>query len=275
METKICVRKVSTSGWKDSEDHLAVEEPLEIQLHWTDHQQTFNKKIAVTMRTPGHDNELAAGFVFTEGIVKNGQHISTIDQLPAQQRVVVNLQKGEQPDLSQAERNFYTTSSCGVCGKQNLEDIQTASAFSTVVNKLVVDSDVFLTLEQNLLSRQNTFNATGGIHAAALFHSDGRFVTMREDVGRHNALDKVIGAALIGSKLPLSETILLLSGRASFELIQKAFMAGISIIAAVGAPSSLAVSHAETCGITLIGFLRQGKFNIYSKPERVQLHALV
>jgi FdhD protein len=186
-------------------------------------------------------------------------------------RVQVILNEGVVPVLQNAERNFYATSSCGVCGKASIDAIKTVVAFkgdNTVAN---VGADIFYGLQNDLQQQQDLFASTGGLHAAALFNIDGNFIMLREDVGRHNALDKLIGHAMLDNMLPLSNNILLLSGRASFELIQKAAMAGIPIVAAVGAPSSLAVELAEENNITLIGFLRQQKFNIYSGAQRIKL----
>jgi FdhD protein len=189
--------------------------------------------------------------------------------MPEGNTVVVRLSKGLQPQLQNTERNFYTTSSCGVCGKSSIDAIKTVSVFTSSNDDLKLQPDIIYGLPDKLRQQQEVFESTGGLHASALFNFDGTFLDLREDVGRHNALDKVIGAALLNNQLPLSHCILLLSGRASFELVQKAHMAGIKVIAAVGAPSSLAVSLAEESGITLIGFLRGARFNIYSHNQRV------
>ena len=175
------------------------------------------------------------------------------------------------PDLSSAERNFYTTSSCGVCGKTSIESVKTVSRFPATADDIVISVPIFYALHDELKKQQDIFTKTGGLHASALFYFDGSFILLREDVGRHNALDKVIGAALQKEMLPLDNVILLLSGRASFELIQKAAMAGLKIVVAVGAPSSLAVQLANEYGITLIGFLKNDKFNIYAGEQRIKL----
>lgn len=222
------------------------------------------------MRTPGQDAELAVGFLFTESIINNKkqlhpkEHILSVNNI-----VVVPMANDFEPNLANAERNFYTTSSCGVCGKASIEAIKTVSSFTEISDEPRIKITVFYGLQATLLKQQAVFADTGGIHAAALFTPSGDFIALREDVGRHNALDKLIGAAVLEESLPLSNHILLLSGRASFELVQKATMAGIRIIAAVGAPSSLAVQLAEDSGITLIGFLRDNRFNIYCHPQRV------
>jgi FdhD protein len=250
-------------------DTLAIEEPLEVQLSYFSEEKEITKKISVTMRTPGNDAELGAGFLFTEGILKSRSDIDEVMEMPEGNTVVVRLSKGLQPQLQNTERNFYTTSSCGVCGKSSIDAIKTVSVFTSSNDDLKLQPDIIYGLPDKLRQQQEVFESTGGLHASALFNFDGTFLDLREDVGRHNALDKVIGAALLNNQLPLSHCILLLSGRASFELVQKAHMAGIKVIAAVGAPSSLAVSLAEESGITLIGFLRGARFNIYSHNQRV------
>lgn len=264
-------RLVST----ETSDALAIEEPLEIRLEYGREKERQVKNISVTMRTPGNDDELASGFLFTEGIIKDYRQINSITHrfiACAENRenvIEVSLANGVEPNLDTSERNFYTTSSCGVCGKGAINAIKTVSAFANEDNDLHIGADIIYQLPQLLQQNQRVFADTGGLHASALFTTDGEFVMLREDVGRHNALDKLIGAALTNNKLPLNKNILLLSGRASFELVQKAAMAGISIIVAVGAPSSLAVQTAEEFNITLIGFLRGERFNIYTAVHRV------
>ncbi len=258
-------------------DLLAIEEPLEIRLAFGGRVQN----LAVTMRTPGHDVDLALGFLFTEGIIAGAQDVKAVEHvfLPCsenkQNTIMVTLMEGVVPNLRQAERNFYTTSSCGVCGKASIEAIRTVSHFGSrkfsANEKEGIDPAFILGLPERLTREQEVFAETGGLHAAALFDMNGSLLLAREDVGRHNAVDKLIGAAMMEGRLPLRQSVLLLSGRASFELVQKAAMAGIPMIAAVGAPSSLAVSLAEEFGTTLIGFLRDNRFNIYSGAHRVNL----
>lgn len=265
----IKIKKINAGGQTEVNDELAVEEPLQIQLAWQDAAGYVQKNISVTMRTPGNDAELAAGFLFTEGII---QHIDQIQHiLPQQNNVLVTLAKDVAPQLQQAERNFYTTSSCGVCGKTGIDAIRTTPVYTKQTGELTVPAALFYGLQNRLQQQQVVFESTGGLHAAALFDVQGNCTLLREDVGRHNAVDKVIGAALQNRQLPLFEHILLLSGRAGFELIQKAVMAGIRIIAAVGAPSSLAVQLAAEFDITLIGFLRSDRFNVYSGGQRVKV----
>jgi FdhD protein len=266
----IIIQKLSSGKITEAEDKVAVEEPLEIQLAFSTSTGIMIRNIAVTMRTPGNDEELAAGFLFTEGIIQNGSAIREIKQPGADEnRVLVELQENVQPLLSNIARNFYSTSSCGVCGKASIDAIRSVSQYGNEHDHILINATVLYHLQDELKKQQKIFEDTGGIHAAALFNFEGNFLMLREDVGRHNALDKLIGATLLNNELPLSNCILLLSGRASFELLQKAAMAGIKVVAAVGAPSSLAVDVAKETGITLIGFLRNDRFNIYSDKHRV------
>jgi FdhD protein len=289
------VIKIAGDSVCSAPDLLAIEEPLEITLAFGDPAgQAENRNLAVTMRTPGHDADLALGFLFTEGIIAGPSAVKTIQHVFAacsenkENSIRVTLHPGIIPHLGQAERNFYTSSSCGVCGKASINAIRTVSPHA-VDNPAAagpadtgegIDPALILSLPDRLSNQQLVFAATGGLHAAALFNGIGDILLVREDVGRHNALDKLIGAALTAKDIEevlslhsLSRTILLLSGRASFELVQKAAMAGIPVIAAVGAPSSLAVSLAEEFGITLIGFLRKDRFNIYSGTHRINMPA--
>lgn len=263
---------IASSDAAEFTDVLAVEEPLEIRLQLPGMP---HRPISITMRTPGHDLELAAGFLFTEGIVKSRGEIADIrhcgkgDKVKSlHNTVVVELADGVDVDLKRLKRNFYTTSSCGVCGKSSIEALQTGVK-SLPSNGVSVANDLIHSLPSLLRNSQSVFESTGGLHASALFKADGTLDIVREDVGRHNALDKVIGAGFLAGGLPLAKRILLVSGRASFELVQKALMAGIPVMAAVGAPSSLAVELAAEYGMTLIGFVRDGRFNIYTGEQRV------
>jgi FdhD protein len=253
----ISIRKFSNGILQPASDILAVEEPLEIRLSFAQQQ----RNISVTMRTPGHDAELAAGFLFTEGILPNPSAIEGFSV--SENSVTVQIKPGIVPQLNNAERNFYTTSACGVCGKASINAITTVSIFGNAPAGFAVDAQLLLSLPEKLNAAQEIFKTTGGLHAAALFDAQGELLLLCEDVGRHNALDKLIGSAYLSGSLPLQQHILLLSGRASFELVQKANMAGIRVIAAVGAPSSLAVQAAEEFGITLTGFLKANRFNVY------------
>lgn len=264
------ITRISGYDTEELEDQLAVEEPLEIQVAYQSAGQGERKSISVTMRTPGNDYELAAGFLFTEGIIHSKSQIDGITHAAFDEnRVIVTFSGDFEPLLGSLERNFYTTSSCGVCGKASIDAIKTRSVYADVQEGLVLKKELLYRLTGQIAHHQRTFETTGGLHASALFDISGQFIMLREDVGRHNALDKLLGAALLTDQLPLDNHVLLLSGRASFELIQKAAMAGIRIVAAIGAPSSLAVQLAEESGITLIGFLKKDKFNIYTGHHRI------
>lgn len=270
------VKKITAEETVIVDDALAIEEPLEIRLEYNIGAQPETRPVSVTMRTPGSDAELATGFLFTEGIIKDINDIQTAAHIfiacaeNKENVITVKLADNITPNLQSAERNFYTTSSCGVCGKGSINAIRTVSAFTDdYSNNISIDSDLLCRLPGILQQQQRVFADTGGLHASALFNLNGELMLVREDVGRHNALDKLIGAALNKNWLPLNEHVLLLSGRASFELVQKAAMAGIKIIAAVGAPSSLAVELAAEFDITLAGFLRNRRFNIYTAGRRI------
>lgn len=260
----------------ETTDALAIEEPLEIRLEYTLDNQPQIQNVSVTMRTPGNDAELATGFLFTEGIISNIADIADVGYCfiacaeNKENIIQVKLKDGVIPNLKDTERNFYTTSSCGVCGKGSINAIRTVGTYSAQKSEDVfADSELLFALPDILRNSQQVFAETGGLHASALFSINGELLMIREDVGRHNALDKLIGASLRQDLLPLDNHILLLSGRASFELVQKAVMAGIKIIAAVGAPSSLAVELAAEFNITLAGFLRNRRFNIYTAGHRI------
>ena len=270
--------KVETANMLISDDTLAIEEPLEIRIAFGDNKNRVIRNVSVTMRTPGNDEELAIGFLFTEGIINHKNDLRSVGHCfiacaeNKENIIQIELNETVIPALKNTERNFYTTSSCGVCGKGSIEAIRTVSSYQPDTKyDLSISQEVLLKLPDLLRQQQSIFDITGGLHACALFTKEGDLLLSREDVGRHNALDKLIGAALNAELLPLKDNILLLSGRASFELVQKAAMAGISIIAAVGAPSSLAVELAEEFKITLIGFLRQHRFNIYTQEQRILL----
>jgi FdhD protein len=268
----INIHKFSAGDISAAPDKVAIEEPLQIQVNCSTLTGQMLKDIAVTMRTPGNDEELAAGFLFTEGVIKKAEDIVEIKHAHNDENLVqVILKQDIVPSIGNPARNFYTTSSCGICGKASIDAIQTVSQYREIKNEACITAIVFYTLQNGLKKQQKAFEDTGGIHASALFDISGKFITLREDVGRHNALDKIIGAAMLGNRLPLNNCILFLSGRASFELVQKAVMAGVKIIASVGAPSSLAVEMAKESDVTLIGFLRNERFNIYSGKQRISL----
>jgi FdhD protein len=258
------------------DDSLVVEEPLEIRLGHTGPSGFITSSLAVTMRTPGADFDLAAGFLFTEGIVRTRDDIIRIAHAgPSRGRnrtrniVRVDLQPRVSVDLARLRRNFTVSSSCGVCGKASIEALAIRGCAALPAGSPRVRPEVLAALPERLRAAQPVFHQTGGLHAAGLFSSTGALRAVREDVGRHNALDKLVGAKLLEGELPLSDSILVLSGRIGFELVQKALIAGIPIVAAVGAPTSLAVELAQEFDITLAGFIRQGGFNIYSSPQRL------
>ncbi|GLH74149.1 sulfurtransferase FdhD [Geothrix limicola] len=275
---RIPVQMVSGEERREASDALAIEEPLEIRLNHVGPEGSEQRVLSITMRTPGHDDELAAGFLFTEGILRGAEDLREVrphrPDAPAPGRtnvVQVSLHDHVTVDLQRLERNFYTTSSCGICGKASIEALRAQSPFPPALpgHPPYLSSSLLHRLPQRLRAAQDGFEATGGLHAAALFDASGERLLLREDVGRHNAVDKVLGRALLDGLLPLRAHVLLVSGRASFELVQKASMAGLPCLAAVGAPSSLAVELAQEAGMTLVGFLREGRFNVYSGDWRV------
>lgn len=273
MIKKFHIRKIQNFGEEISqiEDVVAIEEPLEINLKSTN-DTIF--PVSVTMRTPGNDEELALGFLFTEGILFSKLNVdeNSISKMGFNW-ISIHLNNNFHPNIDKLKRNFYTTSSCGVCGKESIEAIHQTRKTPSKVSEIEVDLKTIFSLPEKLYEVQKTFQTTGGIHAAAFFDSLGNLKEYREDVGRHNALDKLIGAEFLKSNSEdffIQDKILLLSGRASFELLQKAAMANIIIVCAIGAPSSLAIETAENFGITLIGFLKNGSCNIYTNANRVK-----
>ena len=283
------VEKVTGHTSRRVVDQLAIEEPLEIQLTYGPSKSRQTKSISVTMRTPGNDFDLAAGFLMTEGVVQRRQTTSSrfrMQDIPsADPRNSLSVMDATKPDSKQnivrvdlathvtvsmasLQRNFYTTSSCGICGKASLLALRTVCP-PRAANNFRVDAQMLYGLPDRLRASQGVFDRTGGLHGAGLFDSTGNLLALREDVGRHNAVDKLIGSEFLADRTPLRERVLLLSGRASFELLQKALMGGIPMVAAVGAPSSLAVDVAKEFDITLIGFLRDDHFNIYHGSERI------
>jgi FdhD protein len=278
MENNITLRKifkVSNQETIETEDQLATESPLEIQIVYGKQGSRVNKSISITMRTPGHDYDLAVGFLFTEGIINNYNEIQSVEHpseiLLADENNVIQVKLSEncKPDIQRLERHFYTSSSCGVCGKSSIEALKTVRMPKLIKSSPLVGKELIYGLPTILRNFQDVFEHTGGLHASAIFDINGKLILLREDVGRHNAVDKIAGAGLQKNTLPFDQHILLVSGRASFELIQKAAMIGVPIMAAVGAPSSLAVELAEETGITLIGFLRDHRFNIYTNHDRI------
>jgi FdhD protein len=272
------VTRIDTAGdpptVRRSPDHVAAEEPLEIRVGAAG--PTRRSPLAVTMRTPGDDLDLAIGFLLTEGIIRSAEDVYTAqlcagDDAPNTYNVVdVALSPGVAPPETDPTRNFYTTSSCGICGKASIDAVRTRSRFDVAADPTVVPASLLAQLPDRLAAGQVGFQRTGGLHAAALFTADGELVCLREDVGRHNAVDKVVGWAVRERRLPLAGHVLLVSGRASFELTQKATMAGIPVLAAVSAPSTLAIELAAEAGLGLVGFLRGTSMNVYAGENRIK-----
>jgi FdhD protein len=255
-------------------DLLAIEEPLEIRMGFGPMGDRQQRNVSVTMRTPGHDFELASGFLFTEGIIQNFNQIESVKycedggkQEQKENIVRVELKSEVKIDFQKLQRHFYTTSSCGVCGKTSIDAVKVNC--KSISDSFKISAETIHTLPDKLRKAQQVFEYTGGLHASALFDSEGKLILLREDVGRHNALDKIIGAMLFKNEIPIPNYFLLVSGRASFELIQKAAVAGIPVLAAVGAPSSLAVQLAKAVNMTLLGFVRDKRFNIYCGEQRI------
>jgi FdhD protein len=258
------IRRLSVGTWDTRQDVVACEEPLEIRVE--------SRSVAVVMRTPGHDEELAAGFLVSEGVVKHPRDLLEVSQCPvtadSKGNIVDVLLGGAVVNWDSLTRHVFSASSCGLCGKTSLDSV--FQQFPNVTADWQVDAAFIARLPKQLHSAQVTFQSTGGLHACAVFDLEGNLIISREDVGRHNALDKVLGWALMNNKLPLDQHILLLSGRVSFEMMQKALAAGIPLIAAISAPSSLAVEFVDRSGQTLAGFVRGDTLNLYSHPHRVR-----
>ena len=272
----IDVSRVSGDRRVSKADSVAVEEPLEIQLSLPSAEGAAAKSVSITMRTPGDDAELAVGFLYTEGIIQSGDQVASVEHCgaPADKSGLKNiirvaLMPDVDVDLGRLQRHFYTTSSCGVCGKASLDALRVTGQESLIDNTAAFRRTVIVSMPDKLAAKQQVFTKTGGLHAAAVFDQAGKILFVREDVGRHNAVDKVVGALLLENMLPANELGLMVSGRASFELMQKTLVAGIPLLAAVSAPSSLAIDLAHEFDMTLIGFLRKGSFNIYAGEQRV------
>ena len=270
------IRRISGDAERALDDRVAVEEPLEIRLGFEGRDGREERSVSITMRTPGNDEELALGFLYTESIIHSADEVALVkhcgDPAPdsgTRNVIRVELESGVDVDFDRLQRHFYTTSSCGVCGKASLDALRTHGAAAIPSNATRFSREVLTGMPTTLRASQSTFEETGGLHAAAAFDAHGHIAMSREDIGRHNAVDKVIGALLSSGSLPASELGLIVSGRASFELMQKALMAGMPLLAAVSAPSSLAVQLAREFNVTLVGFLRGDTFNIYAAEERI------
>jgi FdhD protein len=269
------IEKVSGQGTTRSLDALAVEEPLEIRIVFREHGQEKDESLSITMRTPGHDVELVLGFLYSEAIIRGADDVEGIghagragDSPEACNVVTVRLHPRVRFEPLRHSRHFYANASCGVCGKASLEALRLIGCAPLDLGFLKISSRVIRTMQERLRSKQLLFEETGGLHAAGLFDASGSLIAIREDIGRHNALDKVIGERFLAKALPLSRSVLFVSGRTSFEIMQKALMARIPIVAAVSAPSSLAVEMAAQFNVTLLGFVRGESFNIYAGGER-------
>ena len=249
-------------------DRVAVEEPLEIRLGFDEGGQRHTRSVSITMRTPGDDEDLALGFLFGESIVRTRDDVAMVKPCTGDNTVRVELEDAVKPDLERLQRHFYTSSSCGVCGKASLDAVR-AQGCERLDGKFRISRNQLVEVPRRLRGAQAVFEQTGGLHAAAAFDTRGELIVVREDVGRHNAVDKVVGALLREGRVPAGDFGLMVSGRASFELVQKALVAGIPLLAAVSAPSSLAVELAQEFNVTLIGFLRGEDFNVYSAKERI------
>lgn len=275
------VQHVTAEKAETEDDVLAVEEPLEVRVVFYELGEQDYKTVSITMRTPGHDGELAAGFLFTEGILQSPDQIEKIElkgkpqgEIQSSNIAWVVLKPDVEVDWERLERHIYTSSSCGVCGKTSIDAVFLQSSYLEELQHQtgpVLPEERLYTFPEQLNEQQKIFGATGGLHATALFNAEGELTDVYEDVGRHNAMDKLIGAYFLKRGLPLKDNWVLVSGRASFELMQKAAMAGIPALAAVGAPSSLAKQLAESSGMSLVGFLREKRFNVYTGNQRVKL----
>jgi FdhD protein len=250
------------------DDRVAIEEPLEIRLGYEVNGERYTRSVSITMRTPGHDEDLATGFLFAESIIRSPADVALVKPCKGDNTIRVELEAGVEVDLERLQRHFYTTSSCGVCGKASLEALRVAG-IEALTDNTRFPLDALVRLPERLRETQATFDETGGLHAAAAFDPYGELLIVREDVGRHNAVDKVIGALLAERRLPATRLGLIVSGRASFELTHKTLVAGMPMLAAISAPSSLAVDLAREFNVTLVGFLRGDTFNIYAGEERL------
>lgn len=268
--------RFADSGFEQTNDFLATEEPFEIRVVFGPKEKRKDRSLSITMRTPGHDHELAAGFLLGEGIIKSSLDIDQFESTGSKtegtedtNQLCVHLADRVAFDFGSLQRNFYTTSSCGICGKASLEAVRAQLSDGVKEASITVTPEVITSMPKLLRERQETFDETGGLHAAGLVSADGQLIACFEDVGRHNALDKLIGSQLLGGNETMPDGIVVVSGRASFELVQKVISAGIPVLVAVGAPSSLAAELAEEFGVTLVGFTSTTRFNIYAHPHRI------
>ena len=278
MNSKYKVLKYSSNNFEDIEDLVSIEEPLEISLKYKEKNKWFEQTLSITMRTPGNDDDLVRGFLFNEQIVKSKNDIDSIEsygdkvgQYKIQNKILATLNNSENVNISKIKRDFLTNSSCGVCGKSSLDALEIIKTTKTNASEPKISKDVVIQSPNILRESQSEFSKTGGIHASGLFNSDGKLIALREDVGRHNALDKLIGCALEKKQFDPKNQFITCSGRLNFELVQKVLMTDIGIMIGVGAPTSLAIDLANKFDITLIGFVKMDSFNIYTNNKKVKV----
>ena len=278
MNSKYKVLKYSSNNFKDVEDLVSIEEPLEISLKYKEKDNWVEQTLSITMRTPGNDEDLVRGFLFNEQIVKSLNDIDSIEsygdkvgQYKIQNKILATLNNSENVNISKIKRDFLTNSSCGVCGKSSLDALEIIKTTKTNASEPKISKDVIIQSPDILREGQSEFSKTGGIHASGLFNSDGKLIALREDVGRHNALDKLIGCALEKNQFDPKDQFITCSGRLNFELVQKVLMTDIGIMIGVGAPTSLAIDLANKFDITLIGFVKRDSFNIYTNNKKVKV----
>ena len=278
MNSKYKVLKYSSNNFEDVEDLVSIEEPLEISLRYREKNKWIKQTLSITMRTPGNDDDLVRGFLFNEQIVKSINDIDSIEsygdkvgQYKIQNKILATLNNSENVNISKIKRDFLTNSSCGVCGKSSLDALEIIKTTKTNASEPKIAKDVIIQSPDILREGQSEFSKTGGIHASGLFNSDGKLIALREDVGRHNALDKLIGCALEKKQFDPKNQFITCSGRLNFELVQKVLMTDIGIMIGVGAPTSLAIDLANKFDITLIGFVKRDSFNIYTNNKKVKV----
>ena len=278
MNSKYKVLKYSSNNFKDVEDLVSIEEPLEISLKYKEKDNWVEQTLSITMRTPGNDEDLVRGFLFNEQIVKSLNDIDSIEsygdkvgQYKIQNKILATLNNSENVNISKIKRDFLTNSSCGVCGKSSLDALEIIKTTKTNASEPKISKDVIIQSPDILREGQSEFSKTGGIHASGLFNSDGKLIALREDVGRHNALDKLIGCALEKNQFDPKDQFITCSGRLNFELVQKVLMTDIGIMIGVGAPTSLAIDLANKFDITLVGFVKRDSFNIYTNNKKVKV----
>ena len=276
MNSKYKILKYSSNNFEDVEDLVSIEEPLEISLKYKEKNKWIEQTLSITMRTPGNDDDLVRGFLFNEQIVKSINDIDSIEsygdkvgQYKIQNKILATLNNSENVNISKIKRDFLTNSSCGVCGKSSLDALEIIKTTKTNASEPKISKDVVIQSPNILREGQSEFSKTGGIHASGLFNSDGKLIALREDVGRHNALDKLIGCALEKKQFDPKNQFITCSGRLNFELVQKVLMTDIGIMIGVGAPTSLAIDLANKFDITLIGFVKRDSFNIYTNNKKV------